>query len=187
MSPQHLRKSVTHHTSDSSTTRTWHICHQLAIFGCTYRSRVAACASEIMLTERGLPPLVRCCIGCIVTMACIGNPENDALLCIPADLSPVVLLSIAVLKLDGIALHLKTGSGQQIRGDSETKSVKGYGTVEVRGGNYQNLVPATSRVQRVDVSDCWPHQSQVESPAPEVQANCLLACTVHNSGDLKTA
>lgn len=49
----------------------------------------------------GLPPLVRSCIGCVVARASIGNPEDNALLCIPADLSSVVLLSIAVFKLDG--------------------------------------------------------------------------------------
>ena len=66
------------------------------------------------MTKGGLPPLVRSCVGCIVARASISNPENDALLGILADLSPVIFLSITVFELDGIALHLKTGSGKQI-------------------------------------------------------------------------
>ena len=68
---------------------------------------------QIYITQGGLPAFVGSCVSCIVARAGVCNPKNKALIWIFADLSPVILLSIAVFKLARIALHLKTGPGQQ--------------------------------------------------------------------------
>ena len=63
--------------------------------------------STLKLHRGGLPSLVRSCISCIVARASVCNPENNGLIWIFADLSPVVRLSVAIFQLHRIAFYFK--------------------------------------------------------------------------------
>ena len=56
-----------------------------------------------------IPPLVGSCIGCIVARASVCHSEDNTLVWILADLSPIVRHPIAISEFDGIALDFKAG------------------------------------------------------------------------------